>query len=108
MRAGALRTHLGHFRRAEAPRKGELNLVGHLLGAKHQNGIFLERGPHRLVGRIRCDIRKRHAAELGGESWPQRDNVHRGALPVLRRKYARSGAIVPFTTKSIQPARALD
>ncbi len=42
MRTGALRADLGHFRRPEAARKGELKFVGHLLVAKHQNGMFLE------------------------------------------------------------------
>ena len=57
MRAGALRADLGHFRRAEAARKRELNLVGHLLAAKHQNGMLLEGGPHRRIGGIvRGDI----------------------------------------------------
>ena len=52
MRAGALRADFCHFRRAEAPRKGKLNLVGHVLVAKHQNGMFLEGGPHRRIGGI--------------------------------------------------------
>ncbi len=49
MRAGALRTDLGHLRRAEAARKGELKLVGRLLVAKHQNGMLLESRAHRRI-----------------------------------------------------------
>jgi hypothetical protein len=46
--------------------------------------MFLEGGPHRRIGGIiRRDIRKRDTAQFGGESWTQRDNVHRQVLPVF-------------------------
>ena len=57
MRAGALRADFCHLWRAEAARKGKLNFVGHVLAAKHHNGMFLEGGPHRRIGGIvRRDI----------------------------------------------------
>ena len=78
MRAGALRADLGDFRRAEAARKSQLALVGHLLVAKHQNRVLLKgRARRRIDGVIRSDIRKRHAAQLGGKSWTQRNDIHR-------------------------------
>ena len=78
----ALRSDLGHFRRAEAARKGELKLVGHLLAAKHQNGMFLEsRACQRIYCIVRGDIGKRDTAQFGGESRTQRHNVHRKILP---------------------------
>src|ERR1035437_8879578 len=73
---------LGHLRRTEAAREGELALVGHLLAAKHQNRMLLERRAHRRVGSVvGCDVAKRHAVQLGGEAWTQRDYVHRQVLP---------------------------
>jgi len=55
-----------------------LNLVGHLLAAQHQNGMFLKRRARRQIrGIVRGDIRKRHTAQFGGESWTQRHDVHR-------------------------------
>ena len=80
-----LRADFCDFGRAEALRKAKLNLIGHILAAKHQNGMFLEGGPHRRIGGIIGGyIRKRDAAQFGGESWTQRDNVHRQALPVFK------------------------
>src|ERR1700687_1489821 len=82
MRASTLRADLGHFRRAEAARKGELKLVGHLLVAKDQNGMLLEGSARRRIcGMVRGDIRKRNTAQFGGESRTQRDDVHRQVLP---------------------------
>ena len=82
MRAGAERADLGHFRRAEAAREGELALVGHLLAAKHQNRMLLERRARRRIrGIVGRDVGKRHAAQLGGKAWTQRDDVHRQVLP---------------------------
>jgi hypothetical protein len=84
MRAGALRADLCHFRRAEAPRKCKLKLVGHLLVSKNQNGIFLERGTHGGIDLvIRGDIGKRHAAQFGAKARPGRNDVHRQILLVF-------------------------
>src|SRR5437899_5727485 len=84
MRTGTLRADLGHFRRPKAARKGELNFVGHLLIAQDQNGMFLECRTRRRICRIvRGNIRKRHTAQFGGESWTQRHDVHRQVLPLL-------------------------
>ena len=69
MAAGAERADLGHLRRTEAAREGELALVGHLLAAKHQNRMLLERRARRRVGGVvGCDVAKRHAVQLGGEA----------------------------------------
>src|SRR3954470_7094888 len=77
MRASALRADFGDFRRAEPARKRKLKLVCHLLGTKHQKGIFFEGwscgGKDSLV---RGDICKRHATKLGRKSRTQRLNVH--------------------------------
>src|SRR5258708_18883981 len=82
MRAGTLRTDLGHFRRPEAARKGELNFVGYFLIAQDQDGMFLEcRTRRRICGVVRGDIRKHHAAQFGGTSWTQRHYVYRRVLP---------------------------
>src|ERR1700694_3765739 len=84
MRTGTLRADLGHFRRAEAARKGELKLVGHLLVAKDQNGMLLEGSARRRICSIvRGDIRKRSTTQFGGEPRTQRDDVHRQVLPVF-------------------------
>ena len=82
MRAGAERADLGHFGRTEAAREGELALVGHLLAAKDQNRMLLERRARRRVGGIvGGDVGKRHAAQLGGKTRTQRNDVHRQVLP---------------------------
>src|SRR5580704_7434678 len=84
MRTRALRTDLGHFRWAEAARKGELDLVGHFLVAKHQDGMLLEgRAHHRIYGVVRGDIGEPHPAQFGGESRTQWDDLHRQVLPVI-------------------------
>ena len=84
MRTGSLRADLGHFRRAEAARKRQLKLVGHLLVAKHQNRMFLESCSRRGIGCVvRGDIGKRHAAQFGGKSRTQWHNVHRQAFPFV-------------------------
>ena len=77
MAAGAERADLGHFRRTEAAREGELALVGHLLAAEHQHRMLLERGARRRIGGIVTgDIGKRDAAQFGGKTRTQRDDVH--------------------------------
>src|ERR1035441_4341276 len=82
MAAGAERADLGHLRRTEAAREGELALVGHLLAAKDQNRMLLERRARRHVGGVvGRDVAKRHAAQLGVEAWTKRDDVHRQVLP---------------------------
>src|ERR1700676_4258807 len=115
MRSRTLRTDLRHLRWAEAARKGELKLVGHILLTEHQNGMFLEgRARCRIGGIVRGDIGKRQAAQFGGESRTQRDNVHRQVLPVsyavtLRQnrpagndqRPARSGAKRPAACPSL-------
>src|SRR6267378_6675880 len=84
MRTRALRADLGYFRWTEAARKRQLKLVGHLLAAQHQNGMFFKSSPRRHIsGVVKGDIGKCHTAQLGGESRTQRDNVHRQVLPVL-------------------------
>jgi hypothetical protein len=84
MRTGALRADLGHFGRAEAARKGELNLVGHLLVTQDQNGMLLEGCARlRIGGIVRGDLGKCQTAQLSGESGTQRHDVHRQGLPVI-------------------------
>ena len=82
MRTGAERTDLGHFRRTEPAREGELTLVGHFLAAKHQNRMLLESRARLCIGSVvHSDLRKRYAAQLGSETRTQRDDVHRQVLP---------------------------
>src|SRR5215510_3169206 len=61
--------------------------------------MLLERGARLLVGGVvRRDLGQRHAAQLGGKAWTQRDDVHRR---VLRRFYVCSG----LSSKTDAPAR---
>src|SRR6478672_3366898 len=84
MRACALRTNLGHFRRPEAARKSQLKLVRHFLVAKNQNRMFLESSARRGIGRIvRGDIGKGQTAQFGCESRPQWKDFHRRVLLIL-------------------------
>ena len=77
MAAGAERADFGGFRRAEAAREGELALVGHLLAAEHQHRVLLEGGARRRVsGVVSGDIGERDAAQFGGKTRTQRDDVH--------------------------------
>ena len=47
----------GAFQFAKIQAERFLLLIGHRLAAKHQNGMFLEGGPHRRIGGIiRRDI----------------------------------------------------
>src|SRR3954469_3591958 len=67
-----------YFRRAEAARKRQLDLVRHVLAAEHQNGMFFEGGAHRRIGSFDgSDVRKRGAAYLCAESRTQRDHLDR-------------------------------
>ncbi len=87
MRAGTSRADLGYFRRAEAARKSELNLVGHVLIAQHQNGMLFEScAGCRVSSVVGSDIRERHATQFGRESRTQRDSIHRQFLAVLVRQ----------------------
>ena len=82
MAAGAERADFGHFRRTEAARERELALVRHVLAAKHQNRMFLERRARRRIsGVVLGDVGERDAAQLGGKAWTQRDDFHRTYLP---------------------------
>ena len=79
--AGAERADLGRLRRPETARKGELALAAHLLAAKQQNRMVLERRAHRRVnGIVGRDIGQRHAAYFGGKAWTQRDDFHGSIL----------------------------
>ena len=79
--AGAQRADLGHFERSEPAREGELHLVGYVLAAEDEDRMLLERGARLLVrGVVGRDLGERHAAQLGGEAWTQRDDLHRRAL----------------------------
>ena len=92
MRTRALRADLGHLRRSEAAGKGELEFVGHLLAAKHQNGMFLEGRAHRCIGGIvGGDIGKPDATQFRAESRTQRHDVHRRApLLFIVERYGKS------------------
>jgi hypothetical protein len=79
--ARAQRADLGHFERSESAREGELCLVGHVLAAKYNDRMLLERCARLLVcGGVGRDLGKCHAAQLGGEARTQRDDLHRRAL----------------------------
>jgi hypothetical protein len=79
--AGAERTDLGHLERSEPARERQLRLVGHLLTAKDDDRMLLERRPRRVVGGlIGRDVGERHAAQLGGKARTQRNDFHRRAL----------------------------
>src|SRR4029077_5506616 len=46
-----------------------------------QHRMLLERRAHRRInGVVGRDIGQRHAAQLGGKAWTQRDDVHRRIL----------------------------
>src|SRR5207342_3422238 len=78
MGTGALRTDFRYFRRTEAAREGELGLIVHLLIAKDENRMFFKSPAHRRIGgAIGCDLRHCHAAQLHGEPWTQRYDIHR-------------------------------
>ena len=82
MRTRSLRADLGHLRRPEAARKGELDFVGDFLIAKYQDRALFEGRAHRRIGGIvRGDIGQRHAAQFGAKSRTQRNDVHRQILP---------------------------
>ena len=82
MGTGALRTDFRYFRRTEAAREGELGLIVHLLTAKDENRMFLKSPAHRRIGgAIRCNLRNLHAAQLHGEPWTQRYDIHRHHSP---------------------------
>src|SRR5580704_17916450 len=79
--AGAERANLGHFGRPETARKGELALAAHLLAAKQQHRIVLERSAHRGInGIVGRDVGQRNAAYFGGKAWTQRDDFHGSIL----------------------------
>ena len=79
--AGAERADLGHLQRPETAREGELRVVGHVLAAKDQHRMLLERGADLpvcvLIGR---DVGDADAAQLGAEARTQRDDFHRRVL----------------------------
>jgi len=82
VRAGAERADFGHLGRTEAAREGKLAVVGHLLAAKHQHRMFFESSACRRIGGIvGGNIGERDAAQFGGKTRPQRDDVHRHVLP---------------------------
>src|SRR6185437_5319375 len=65
----------------EAARERNLRLVADVLAAKHQDRMLLERRAHILIGGVaRRHVIERHAAQLGGETGTQRDDIH-GVLP---------------------------
>src|SRR5580700_5071992 len=93
--AGAERADFGRLRRPETSRKGKLALAAHLLAAKQQHRMVLERRAHRCVnGIVGRDIGQRHAAYFGGKARAQRDDFHRRILrsfyPSLRGAKRRS------------------
>ena len=78
MRAGALGGRRRYLKRAEPAREGDLRFIGDILIAKDQDRMLFEGGAHRLIrGVIVGDIGKRYAAQFGGKTRPQRDDIHR-------------------------------
>src|SRR6185437_2195035 len=62
----------------EPPREGKLRLVGHILAAEQQDRMVFEGGSHFRIDIIVCrHIGERHAAQFGGKTWTNRDDVHR-------------------------------
>jgi hypothetical protein len=69
VRAGAQRADLGDLERPEPAREGELRLVGHLLAAKDNDRMLLERRARLFIGGVvRRDLGKRYPTQLGGEA----------------------------------------
>src|SRR5262245_4267867 len=78
--ARAQRADLGHLERSEPARERKLGLVGHLLAAKDNDRMLLERRARLFIcGVVRRDFGQRHAAQLGGKAWTPRDDLHRRA-----------------------------
>src|SRR5262249_12488549 len=72
------RADLGYLERPEPAREGELRLVGHLLAAKDDHRMLLERGARLLVcAVVRRDLGERYATQLGGEARTWRADLHR-------------------------------
>ena len=63
MRAGADRADFCHFQRAEFARESDLEVIGDVLTAKHEERVLFERGAHRVIsGLVVRHVGERHTA----------------------------------------------
>src|SRR3954468_23665665 len=68
--------------------------------------MLLERRACRHIsGIVRCDIRQRHAAQFGGETRTERNDVHRQVLPGFLSCRAYGKTVAPATRPGVEMIR---